>query len=254
MVQDGQASQYVLYVRLPSQKGKLPPGLPPRGGLGSLFFAFAMSLPDSGFDRVAAFYDPLARLVYGRALQRAQCAALEAGLPASGPRVLVIGGGTGWILLELLSRRPAARVLYLEASPRMLKKARALLSSHLPDALPQVEFRLGTEAALGPLDTFDALVTFFFLDLFEPARLQLLLQALQKTRKPGAPWLLADFAPAQTWWQRALLTAMYQFFRLTTGISGRTLPPFREGLARLGLRQQHSASFFGGLVEAAVWQ
>jgi tRNA (cmo5U34)-methyltransferase len=211
-------------------------------------------LPDSGFDRVAAFYDPLSRLVYGRALLRAQHHALATGLPAGAPRLLIIGGGTGHVLLEVLRLRPQATMLYLEASPQMLTKARTLLGRQVPAAAAQVEFRLGTEARLTSQDTFDAIITFFFLDLFEPKRLQQIMAHLYATRKPNAPWLLADFVPARTWWQRLLLGAMYRFFRLTTGISGQTLPPFREELARLGLRAEQKQFFFGGMIEASVWQ
>lgn len=212
------------------------------------------ALPDSGFDRVAAFYDPLSRLVYGRALVRAQHYALAASLPPGAPHLLIIGGGTGHVLLEVLRQRPKAAVLYLEASPQMLGKARALLVRRWPAAVGQVEFRLGTEASLTSHDAFDAIITFFFLDLFEPQRLHRIMARLHASRKPTAPWLLADFAPARTWWQRWLLAAMYSFFRLTTGISGRMLPPFRAELARLGLQTEHSKYFFGGMIEASVWR
>ncbi|MBD2715556.1 class I SAM-dependent methyltransferase [Microvirga sp. STR05] len=212
------------------------------------------SLPDSGFDRVATFYDPLARLVYGRSLQAAQQEVLDAGLPAGAPRLLIIGGGTGWILPEVLRRRPPAQVLYLEASPQMLARSRALLARELPGAAAQVEFRLGTEGALTPADTFDGIITFFFLDLFEPQRLRHIVDKLNEVRQPLAPWLLADFAAPQRWWQRGLLAAMYGFFRLTTGISGRARPPIEAELARVGLAPAYRMGFFGGMVEAEVWQ
>ncbi|QNH61318.1 class I SAM-dependent methyltransferase [Hymenobacter sediminicola] len=212
------------------------------------------SLPDSGFDRVAAFYDPLARLVYGRSLQVAQQAALDAGLPAGAPRLLIIGGGTGWILPEVLCRRPQAHVLYLEASPQMLARSQALLARELPGAAAQVEFRLGTEAALTPADAFDGIITFFFLDLFEPQRLRRIVECLSEVRQPLAPWLLADFAAPQRWWQRGLLTAMYGFFRLTTGISGHARPPIQAELTRVGLALEYRVVSFGGMVEAEVWQ
>ena len=212
------------------------------------------SLPDSGFDRVAAFYDPLARLVYGHSLQDAQQAALDAGLPAGAPRLLIIGGGTGWILPEVLRRQPLARVLYLEASPQMLVRSRELLARELPGATAQVEFRLGTEAALTPADAFDGILTFFFLDLFEPARLHHSVERLSEVRQPQAPWLLADFAAPQNWWQRGLLAAMYGFFRFTTGISGQARPPIQAELARVGLQPAYRMRFFGGMVEAEVWQ
>ncbi|SDY06535.1 class I SAM-dependent methyltransferase [Hymenobacter psychrophilus] len=213
-------------------------------------------LPDSGFDYVAAFYDPLARLVYGRALQRAQQAALVAGLPlvASAPRVLVVGGGSGWVLGEVLRRAPKARIVYLEASPRMLARSRVWLARHWPQAADQVEFRLGTEAALAPAEQFDAVVAFFLLDLFEPARLRQLVARLGAARAPDGVWLLADFGPPRRWWHRLLLRLMYGFFGLTTGISARQRPPIEAELARLGLRAAPAGQFFGGMVEASVWR
>ncbi|SHJ74144.1 Methyltransferase domain-containing protein [Hymenobacter daecheongensis DSM 21074] len=209
-------------------------------------------MSEAGFDHVAAFYDPLSRLVFGRALQWAQLKALES-LPPGHPYVLIIGGGSGWVLPEALRQRPNARILYVESSPLMLVKARETLLRRVPTHATQVEFRLGTEAVLGPHESFDAIVTFFFLDLFSPARLREVLAQLAAVRRPHAPLLLADFRPAQTLWQRGLLRLMYAFFRLTTGISARQLPPIHAELARFGLRPQRQLLFFHGMVEATVF-
>ena len=207
----------------------------------------------SSFDFVAAFYDPLAHLVFGSALQRAQQAAL-AHLPPGAPYVLIVGGGTGWVLLEMLRRRPAARVLYVEASAAMLHKSKARLQRQAPGHVAQVEFRLGTEADLPPSPQFDALITFFLLDLFTLPDLRLLLQRLQAVSRPDAPWLIADFCPPNTWWQRWLLTVMYLFFGFTAGVKARHLPPWPEELTRVGLSKVYSKLFFGGMVEAAVFR
>ncbi|HEX8425083.1 class I SAM-dependent methyltransferase [Hymenobacter sp.] len=212
------------------------------------------SLPDAGFDRVAAFYDPLSRLVYGQSLLQAQQHALAVGLPPGAPHLLVIGGGTGAVLLEILRLRPQATILYLEASPLMQTKARALLHRQQPAAVPQVVFQVGTEASLTSPAAFDGIITFFFLDLFDPLRLRQVVMQLNAVRKPSAPWLFADFVPPQTWWQRGLLAIMYQFFRLTTGISGQKLPPIQVELARLGLHAEQQKRFFKGMVEASVWK
>lgn len=210
--------------------------------------------PDSGFDFVAAFYDPLARLVYGSALRRAQQAALVAGLPTGAPRVLIIGGGTGWVLGEVLRRRPAARIVYLEASGRMLHRSRQWLHQHWPHCAAQVEFRLGTEAQLAAAEQFEAVLTFFFLDLFEPQRLRTLVARLHAALAPDGTWLVADFEPPRTGWQRLLLGLMYAFFGLTTGISARRRPPIEALMARAGLRATPAGTFFRGMVAARVWR
>jgi tRNA (cmo5U34)-methyltransferase len=206
----------------------------------------------AGFDRVAAFYDPLARLVFGRTLQRAQQKALEA-LPPGSPYVLIIGGGSGWVLLEVLRQRPNARILYVEASPLMLVKSRETVRRHAAEYEWQVEFRLGTQASLQPPESFDAIVTFFFLDLFAPPVLREIVVRLGAGRRAGAPWLLADFRPPPRLWQRVLLGTMYGFFRLTTGISASRLPPIHAELARLGLQPRQQTLFYRGMVEATVF-
>ena len=213
--------------------------------------ASAEAVP-TGFDRVAWCYDALAGLVFGTALKRAQRAAL-AGLPGGAPRVLILGGGTGWVLTEVLRRRPGAQVLYLEASPKMLARARARLRRECPRAAPQVEFRHGTQAALGPAETFDALVTFFVLDCIALPELPAALARLRASQRPGAPWLLADFRPARRGWRRLLLVLMYGFFRLTTGLRARALADLRGALAGPGLRPARAETFFGGAVEAVIF-
>ena len=202
----------------------------------------------TGFDRVAWCYDALAALVFGPALRNTQRAAL-AGLPAGAPHVLILGGGTGWVLTEVLRRRPAATVLYLEASARMLARASARLT---PAQARRVEFRHGTQRALGPTDTFEALVTFFVLDCLEQAELPGALAQLNAARRPGAPWLLADFRPARRGWRAGLLRAMFYFFRQTTGLRNNVLPDLTPALAQLGLQPQWQRFFFAGATEAMV--
>ena len=211
----------------------------------------ATPAPPTGFDRVAWCYDALAGLVFGRALQRAQRAAL-AGLPAGTPHVLILGGGTGWVLTEVLRQRPGATLLYLEASPRMLARARAQLAQALPAAGGQVEFRHGTQRALSPGESFDAVITFFVLDCIAQPDMPAALAQLRAAQRPGAPWLLADFRPAQRGWRWVLLRLMYAFFRLTTGLRARDLPDLRRALGQLGLREISHQFFFGRAVEALV--
>ena len=206
-----------------------------------------------GFDGVAWCYDALAGLVFGPALRRAQRAAL-AGLPAGAPHVLILGGGTGWVLTEVLQRCPRATVLYLEASPKMLARAQARLLRTRPAAAAQVEFRHGTQDALLATETFGAIVTFFVLDCIAEPDMDAALRRLHQARRPGAPWLLADFRPAQRGWRWLLQRLMYAFFRLTTGLRAGELPHLRPRLGRLGLRRTGRWVFFGGAMEGAIFR
>lgn len=206
----------------------------------------------TGFDRVAWCYDALAGLVFGPSLRRAQRAAL-AGLPAGQPHVLILGGGTGWVLTEVLRRRPGATVLYLEASAKMLARSRARLARECPAATAQVAFRHGTQAALKAAERFDVLVTFFVLDCIAQPAIAEALARLRVAQRPGAPWLLADFRPARRGWRRLLLALMYAFFRLTTALRARELPALHRALGRLGLQPAWQQTFFGGAIEAVIF-
>jgi len=205
------------------------------------------------FGPVAFFYDELAGLVFGGALRRAQRATLAAGLPGGpAPRVLVLGGGAGWVLSEIWRQRPQAQVLYLEVSAAMLARTQARLRRHPAPPGATVELRQGTEASLAPTERFDVIVTFFVLDCFPTPALPGALARLQAARRPGAPWLVADFWPARRGWRRGLLGLMYWFFGFTIGLRARQMPPWPTELAALGLRPGWKARFFGGAIAGIV--
>ncbi|MGI4867648.1 MAG: class I SAM-dependent methyltransferase [Janthinobacterium lividum] len=208
------------------------------------------------FSPVARVYDWLASLVFGRAQRRAQLAALGAGLPLAGPApsVLVLGGGPGWVLTELLRQCPAARVLYLETSAAMLGQARARLARYAPAAAAQVEFRQGSERALQPGEQFEAVVTFFVLDCFTLEELPGAMACLQAARRPGAPWLVADFRPPRRWWQAALLRTMYLFFRISVGLRARQLPPWPAALTQMGASSIYQSDYYRGFITSQVWR
>lgn len=209
--------------------------------------------PNADFGPAAWFYDALAGLVFGGALRRAQRATLAAGLPAGpAPRVLVLGGGAGWVLGEIWRQRPRAQVLYLEVSAAMLTHTRARLQRHPAPPGAAVELRQGTETSLLPGEQFDVIITFFVLDCFSAAALPGALARLHAARRPGAPWLVTDFRPARRGWRRWLLQAMYWFFGFTVGLRVRQLPPWPAELAALGLRARWERTFFGRAIAGIV--
>lgn len=207
------------------------------------------------YGRLARYYDLLATLAFGGSLRRSQRAALAAGLAGlpPGPRVLVLGGGPGWVLRPLWQQCPTAQVLYLEVAASMLACTATRLRRQAPPPGATVELRLGSEAALRPGEQFDAIITFFVLDSFLPALLPQALARLRAAARPGARWLVADFQPAAGGWRRALLATMYAFFKLAVGLQAQQLPPWPTELAALGLQLSWEKLFFGRAVAAQVW-
>ncbi|MEJ8758221.1 class I SAM-dependent methyltransferase [Pontibacter sp. H259] len=206
--------------------------------------------PDSGFDRVASFYDPLARLVYGSKLQEAQRWLLK--FIPDGATILIIGGGSGWLLQQVLQHTSPSHVLYLEASEKMLLKAKQLNPNQII-----VEFRHGTDTGLQPHVSFDVIITPFLLDLFPDARLNQLMGRIYTSLSTGGIWLFADFWPVEQkppFWQKLLAKSMYLFFGLLSGVQATQLPDYRKRFNRLGLQEIASESFYNGFVQSKVFR
>ena len=209
--------------------------------------------PNAGgnFNWVAPVYDALAFIVFGRRLQQAQAVFLDT-IPANAS-VLIVGGGTGWLLEELLRKCQPKRVLYLEASAQMLARASRRMVRQA--VLGMVEFRVGDETSLKPDERFDVILTPFVLDLFTEKTLQIyFIPQLMKVLNPGGLWLVTDFVQPPMGWQKALLWIMIRFFRLTAGIQTRQLADWQQVLAESGLICQNQEIRVGGMVSAEVWK
>ncbi len=138
------------------------------------------------FDLVAPFYDLLARLAFGRSLIRAQQWGIDQ--VRSGSRVLVLGGGTGATVPDLLARQPA-HILFVEASAVMLAKAR----QRTPPLAP-IEFIVGTEAALAHHHQVDYIVLPFVLDVYPiETLLAHMLPTLLQHLRPDGQLIVTDF-------------------------------------------------------------
>ncbi len=211
-------------------------------------------LPDSGFDVVAPFYDRLAKLVFSDAQQQAQLYLLPF-IPQQA-RVLIIGGGSGWILEQVLKYSQASHILYLEASPKMLRLAEQQCRKASMASETTIELRLGTEAGIHHHETFDVVFTPFLLDLFPEQRLRQLMQKLNAALSEGGIWLFADFLLKDTspLWQRMLVKSMYLFFGVLSGVQAQKLPDYHKLFKELGLEEITSKSFFHNMIESKVYR
>lgn len=198
------------------------------------------------FDLVAPVYDVLARLAFGRSLIRAQQWGIEQ--VRSGQRVLVLGGGTGLTLAELLARHPG-HVIYVEASAAMLKRARRRTPSDAP-----VSFMVGTEANLAADEQVDYILLPFVLDVY-PADLlrQHMVPLLLSHLRPGGQLIVTDFDEPRTYWQRAYMWLMLRFFTLTAAIPVRQWTNWPEVLRQARLTEQTGRSFRSGQVRSGCW-
>lgn len=197
----------------------------------------------NGFDRIAWFYDPLARLVFGSRLMDAQATYLHHIKPGS--RVLILGGGTGAILEMLLKRQPDCRITYIDASMAMLKRAqrRRLKGS--------IQYIQSDENAI-PESNYDAIVTPFYLDVFTEPDLAAAIRRIGASMTPDALWIVAEFYPTERLCGQFLLLVMYGFFRITAGIKAKSLPDWRRALELNGWAESESQT--DGFIGSAIFR
>jgi tRNA (cmo5U34)-methyltransferase len=206
--------------------------------------------PDSGFDRIAWIYDFLAFLVFGRTLNNAQKALLPK-IPRNS-RILIIGGGSGWLLREIVLQCQPRHVLYVEASAQMLQLSRSQVQS-LGEEAP-VEFRLGNEKVIQLSDEVDVVICPFFLDLFTTERLRnSILPRLTQSLSADGIFLITDFVPSKSTFHQLLIQIMYWFFGQIARIEANQLPPYDLLLNELPLRKSFFQSSQGGLIESSIW-
>ncbi|WP_029204172.1 class I SAM-dependent methyltransferase [Pedobacter agri] len=73
----------------------------------------------NNYDKIANYYDSLSRLVFGKSQVNAQINQLKSITKNSS--ILIVGGGTGWILEEIGKRHPSGlKITYVEISAKML--------------------------------------------------------------------------------------------------------------------------------------
>jgi len=202
-------------------------------------------MKSNDFDRVAPFYDALASLVFGKKLKAAQVAYIDRIRPGS--RVLIIGGGTGWILEKLLKRQPDLQIDYVEASAKMMERA----IQRLHDG--QVRFIMGTQNDI-PGPVYDVIITHFFLDVFAPATLHKVVKQLNGMLVPGGLWLCADFRDTGKAFHRFLLWVMHRFFSLSTGLESAQIQDIQEAINRQGLSLAAMQDWKGGLIFSGLFQ
>lgn len=201
----------------------------------------------TNFDKVATVYDRLARLVFGKSIYRAQILYLREIPP--GASVLILGGGTGWLLAELLVINPHCQVVYIEASMKMLE----LTKQKIDEEANGVLFIHGTEETIPAGLTFDAVITHFYLDLFDRDSCAKVIRRIRRVSHTKSLWLVCDFLYT-TWWQGVMLWAMYLFFDVISGLKVNTLPDWKKLIDKKGFVEIKSETFYKGFIGSTLYR
>jgi trans-aconitate methyltransferase len=208
------------------------------------------------FDAIAPWYRALETAAFGKALQRARIACLDAiGSPR---RALIVGEGNGRFLAALLQRQPRIKIDCVDSSEQMLELARQRVLRTVPDQIRGVTFLQHDITSWMPHDRYDLIVTHFVLDCFNVQGVGDIVAKLSQAAAPKATWLLADFRVPEAVFARshahAWLAVMYRFFRFVAGIEARDLVDPSPFLRAEGFVLEKEHLFRHGMIKSQLWR
>ena len=202
----------------------------------------------ANFNNSAWFYDSLSRFVYGKAIVNAQLYLL--GYVKPGSNVLIVGGGTGWILEELTKLYPSGLyITYVEVAAGMMA-----LSQKRDTGNNQVNFINDAIENVYLAPNFDVVITPFLFDNFTNETLKTVFDHIHVLLMRGGIWLNCDFQLTGKWWQGFLLKSMFIFFRMVCGIEAGKLPEINGCFNLNGYKILNEKVFFNDFIVARVYE
>src|SRR3569833_2072579 len=202
----------------------------------------------ASYNNSAWFYDSLSRLVYGRALINAQVYLLQF-IPAD-TSVLIVGGGTGWILEELTRLHPSSlKITYVEVAADMMARSRQRNTEQNKET-----FINNAVENVNPEIDFDVIITPFLFDNFTTETTDKVFRHLHQLLKLEGAWLNCDFQLTGKWWQTVLLKSMFLSFRLICGIEASKLPDVQSRFRTNKYRLIDERAFYGDFVGAKLYR
>ncbi len=200
-----------------------------------------------GFDRLAGLYDAMMEWAFWGNIAHSQTYFLKH-LPQKA-KVLVLGGGTGWIVEAIWKVCPTAHIVYVELSPKMLSKTKKRIPKNKTH---QIQLVCGDIQLIPQKSRFDVICTFFFLDLFPPQKVAAMASILDKILKINGLWLYADFEAEgkRHWLKKSFIRLMYLVCSAFCTLENKTYWQYPAAIKALGYKQKATKTFFRGLIRA----
>ena len=201
----------------------------------------------SGYDLIAPYYDDLAGLIFGNEIFDAQICFLKV-VPTDGD-VLILGGGSGWILAELFKLNPGCRVWYIDSSAKMID-----LAIKKTKGKSNIIFICGTEVNIPAEIKFDAIITNFSLNTFLNELYSEKIRFISKCLKKKGVWLVSDFVETGKKRHQTLSFIMHLFFRWLTKHPNSRLINWEEIFNANLLNIKMEKSFYNGFIKTVIFQ
>lgn len=170
-------------------------------------------------------------------------------IPANS-KILIVGGGTGWIIEEVGKIHAAGlNITYVELSANMMALSKKRDPGHNLVTYINIPVQ---NAVLN--NNYDVVITPFLFDNFPPATFAQVFDHLNQLLKPGAIWINTDFQLTGKWWQNPLLKSMYLFFGLLGCMEAKKLSDIKPYFKRAVYTVISQQLFFSEFIATTAYK
>lgn len=209
-----------------------------------LSLEYMKNLSGSGYDRIAPIYDDLVGVIFGKDIFDAQTNYFEE--IEDGSRILILGGGSGWILPVLIDGKQKVEIVYIDSSKKMIELSKKKTQTNM------VEFICGTEEMIPSNLSFDLIITNFYLDSFSEHELPVKIEYIRSFMNPQGKWIITDFVDTGKRSDRWMLWLMHCFFRLLVKHPNKKLVDWEKALSKLMPNTRKEASWKDGFIRSIL--
>ena len=209
-----------------------------------------------GFNKIAPFYDVVSMICSFNRIHKSQMWLLSKKMKFS--KALIIGGGDGKFLLEAMKQGLSEQYYYIDISDAMIKLAQGKIEKHLPLSLNSVVFICGSHQDIPQNQTFDLVVTPYFLDCFSDDELSLVMTKLHAQLTMGGTWFFTDFNIPENMFRsfifKNIIQLLYGIFNLLCGLGVNSLPDFKKEFCKYEFTLLDEKYFLGGLLVSRIYK
>ena len=203
----------------------------------------------NNYNTIAFCYDRLSKLVYGDSIRKSQNCLLS--FISNGDKVLIVGGGTGWILEEICQLYPSGlNIMYVEASRNMMRLAQQRNTRE-----NNVEFLKIYIEQYETASAFDVIFTPFLFDNFNEENAPKNFHRLNALLRKKGKWLFVDFDinKKSSYRNKWLLKTMYLFFKIATNIQAHALTDMKSLFLQNGYEEVFNQYHYNQFIKSSCW-
>ncbi len=205
-----------------------------------------MSRQSPSYDRLAKNYDWLSRLVFFKSQVKSQTEQFS--YLQNCKNLLIVGGGTGWIIKELNTLKVVMNITFVENAIKMINLAQNIPTHHHINFIHSDIENYRTNLQ------FEAVLTPFVFDNFDENKAEKVFYHIDHLLKRNALWLYTDFKLDGKWWKIVMLKSMQLFFSLLNVVKVKTLPEIDKHFLLKGYVLKKTMHYYGGFIEAKTYQ